>query len=199
MIYNLDELYRKAFGYIAPPYPAIGTRAENFVPFIKKGGNKKPFDLQVAEDKRKSSIGLLGNPIRLPLRLNGVLMPNEPLIEMNGSKSIVVTELAGGNYSVKENMGMNDWSVSIKGIITNEENPEMYPEAKVREMLKLIRNEFSLKCENELLKIYDINYLVVKDFRFPVTEGAMGWQAYSLECLSDIDVELELFDPSNPF
>lgn len=195
--FDINDLYRLMFGYIALPYPALGTRLANNIPFIRKGEDVNNQRISVDDGLLLGTYELskIGTPIRMSFRLAGIMLPNEPIVEISGGKSIVSTELVGGAGAIKENMGLNDWQISIKGIVVSDE-PDMYPEKEMREILEIINKQTSLKCENDLMRIFKINQLVIKDYRFPATEGAIEWQAYTLECLSDTDRELDFFDPS---
>jgi hypothetical protein len=195
--FDINDLYRLMFGYVALPYPALGTRLANNIPFIRKGEDVNNQRISVDDGLLLGTYELskIGTPIRMPFRLAGIMLPNEPIVEISGGKSIVSTELAGGAGAIKENMGLNDWQISIKGIVVSDE-PDTYPEKEMREILEIINKQTSLKCENDLMRIFKINQLVIKDYRFPATEGAIEWQAYTLECLSDTDRELDFFDPS---
>ena len=170
--FDLLDLYSKAFGFKALPF-----------------GKQKAFDFKV----EKTS--LLGTPLFMPCKLNDIELPNEPLIEISGSKSIVKTQLDGIDGTFKELYAMNDWIVIIRGIAAND-NSDEYPENEIRQIRQIYEQKNSVSCVCKLLSYFDINLLSIESLRLPAIEGAQSWQAYELICSSDKAFELEIKNKS---
>ena len=152
-------------------------------------------DIEVPNSPSAELASILGTPIVMPLTLDGVRLPNEPLISITGKKRIITTPIDGHNGSFKEFFANDDYRIVIRGIAVNEEEEEYYPEKIVRELRKLAEKPSALKVANKLLSYFNINQLVIEEYDFPAVEGGMGLQPYTFTCLSDESFELELKNP----
>ena len=182
--YNLSELYSQVFGLKALPYPLLV--AEN-------GFGKNPFS---ASRAREVVNAILGNKqsgysgqVMNALKINGILLPNEPMIDLGLTKNIVVTEMVNNAGTVKESMGLNDWSITIRGIIIGEDE-DVFPEREIKELRSIVENEGAVSVESEYLQLFDIFYLAVQSFTLPPMEGAMHIQPYEIKVISDKIIEL---------
>lgn len=119
-------------------------------------------------------------------------LPLEPLIDVRGDRAIVTTDLAGFPGSVKENMGRNDFRVTIRGFAISEDG---FPEGELENLIALFKEDTAIEVINEILnESYDIRRLVIKSASFPAVEGLFYAQAFQLECIEDADVELEFLN-----
>ena len=138
---------------------------------------------------------VLGTPLFFSLKIDGVQLPNEPLITVTGSKTIVKTQVAGGNFTVKEMMGLDDWKINVKGYAVREGAvrdrpgsglvPEDYPEEWLRALITLFNKNTALDCQCQLLSYFNITRLVMEDISFPAVAGAHGYFAYEFNAMSD--------------
>lgn len=179
IVYDLDTLYRQAFGkfIIYPGLTKPDKFAESYVPSALLGKNK-----------RKS---LLGTPIMMPLKLDDYKFPLEPLIEISISKAIVINQMVNAETNVLEDMGLDNFKMSIRGFLISEQ-PDVAPLAEVRKLMKIIRKRSSLKVSNELLNAFGIRELAILSARFADPPGGIEFKPYTLECISDEAVELKL-------
>ena len=184
---NYIDLLSKYFGsYVALPFP--GSRAEKVRVDILEGYNS-----QVYDQKQPAKFSALGLPIFMPCTIDGWELPNEPLIEIGGGKSIVRTELAGYAGSFKENMGLNDYEIIIRGVAINEESDD-YPEDLVRKLRAIYEKKESVTITSPLLGIFNINLIAIERLRLPANEGELNAQPFEIQCYSDNDIELILKD-----
>lgn len=182
---NPLDLYRKHFGFIGYPYP--GTRAEQArVDILKQAASG-------VATQRAASAKYLGVPIFMPCTIDGWQLPMEPLIELGGSKTIVRTPLAGYDGTVKENMGLNDYDITIRGIVVNEDSDD-YPEGDVLKLRQLLERKESLAIVSPLLGLFNITRIAIEDLKLPGEEGVLSYQPYQITGYSDFDVELLLRD-----
>lgn len=136
----------------------------------------------------------LGTAIFMPVRLGGLLLPNEPTVLIQGRKRIVQTALTGSTRkgSVKELISTEDYQVTIRGIALNYDSMKVYPEDIVKDLNDLyLRNE-SLVIESALTNLLGIYRLVIEQITFPEMIGIQHAQAYELKCMSDEDFILEI-------
>lgn len=188
MAANYFELVRKYFGsYVALPYP--GSKADQARVEINNLIATSPFYTQ----QQASKYSVMGTPIFMPCTIDGFDLPNEPLIEIEGGKSIVRTELTGYPGSVKENMGLDDYAIVIRGVAINEDSDD-YPEDLVRRLREIAEKKSSLTVRSPLLGIFNINLIAIERHRFPANEGELNAQPFEFQCYSDFDVELIIRD-----
>lgn len=189
---NPLDLYRKHFGsYVALPYP--GTRAEKVRVDILQSADVQKRDAATLAQQTPAPVFYMGTPIFMPVTLGGYQLPFEPLVEIGGSKSIVRTPLAGYNGTVKENMGLDDYAITIRGIVLNEYSDD-YPEAEVLRLRALFERKESLPIVCPLLGLFNISRLAIETLRLPAEEGVLHYQPYEITGFSDFDVESLLRD-----
>jgi hypothetical protein len=192
---NPLDLYRKHFGFVGLPYP--GTRAEQARVDILASADVEKRDAATIARKSPAPAHYLGTPIFLPVKLGGYQLPFEPLVEIAGGKSIVRTPLAGWNGSAKEDMGLDDYAITIRGIVLNEDS-EDYPEAEVLQLRALFEKKGSLDIVCPLLGLFNISRIAIENLRLPAEEGTLHYQPYEFTGYSDAEVELLLRDDLLP-
>lgn len=135
-----------------------------------------------------------GQSVFMPMRLGGVMLPNEPTIQISSRKNIVETVLSGSTRrgTVKELISIEDWSVVIRGVALNYKSKLVYPEDQVKALRDLYERNEALTVECALTSLLGIYRLVIKDFTLPEMTGIQHAQAYQFTCVSDEDFILEL-------
>lgn len=211
-IYNLNDLYRYVFNYVAPPFPIGGIPDPmNLLP-IKKAPDAALLGFPSDEEPKKLNgefvqDSMLGAELRMPTALRipekdkpWFKLPNEPIISLIGRKEVVVTPVIrtrderGRVYrgTVKEEMYIDDYTISIRGIAYNAEEDD-YPEDVMRQIR--IHTEFPgvLEIKNYLLNhIFNISLVVVNSYRYPRNEEMpFRGQAYEIGMLSDENFGIE--------
>jgi hypothetical protein len=192
--YDLNEVYRTVFGYTRPVYPTLliesGKVGYNPVGLFKS--------LRGAFDFASS----LGNDFALPTKLNGYQLPNEPTIRITGGKNIIETKLTRldsfgklNKANVLEEINQNNFRIRIQGIITNDEDPNDYPEQAVRQLSDIFLNSGSVKIENALCSLWGITSIAIENFDMREVRGGLSTQAYDIIGYSDEFVDLEIAEP----
>jgi len=135
-----------------------------------------------------------GRTIFMPMRLGGVILPNEPSISISSRKNIVETALAGSTRrgTVKELISIEDWQVTIRGIAINTKSKLVYPEDTVKGLRDLYEKNEALEVMCALTNLLGIYRLVITGFELPEMIGIQHAQAYQFTCVSDEDFLLEL-------
>ncbi|MCZ2128857.1 MAG: DUF6046 domain-containing protein [Bacteroidia bacterium] len=199
--YNIQQLLREAFGI-------VGVRSAYNQPLPSKHGVSGYNEIPSIELNEQTATSYLGTPIVMPVAfdevkwteiINGekkekslpqITMPPATLIDFSQAKVIEKTRIAGRNGTVKEYIGMDDWSIRLRGIIINEEKDEA-PE----ETIKLIKNlkncPVAIRILNPMCLWLDIYNVVVEDIDFPSLEGYPGAQPYTMNLSSDEIFELK--------
>lgn len=179
--FSLSQLYRDALGSDRGTQYDLPSNEDSAGQFVEMQRSLRATDL-------------LGRPLFLPVRLGGLLLDNEPTLRITGRKTIVKTRPIGSRRkgTVKEQIGIDDDLVLIRGIIVNQQNTREYPEDKVKALRDLIGRNEALTIECGLTELFGIYRVVIEEYDFPEIRGFQHAQAYELRCYSDEDFQLEL-------
>ncbi len=192
-LYNRESLFRELFG-ISARFVAVSAVNAG----VLLDGEMPAFgDIQVLETDQAIRQSELGHPIFSEVvfeRENGEQydVPNAPMIDCRLAKNIVRTSLLKRMGTVKELISADDWQVTIRGFLVDSD--DRYPINQVRELRQWFELEESLKVTSEILNEMGIYNLVLQELDLPDPENYSNFQAFTLSCLSDEPVELELND-----
>jgi len=136
----------------------------------------------------------LGQQLFLPVRIGDFLLPNEPTMTITAQKLIVKTGLVGSKRrgSVKELIRQEDYAVTIRGIMINQESRTVYPEDQLKQIHEAFLINESLPVESAITRLLGISRLTLERFSLPEMVGVQHAQAYELVCISDEDFELNI-------
>lgn len=112
------------------------------------------------------------------------------LLTVYQQKNIIKTPIQGRNGTVKEYISDGDYSVNIKGVLTSENGK--YPLGAVAELKKALNAPLALRLNSWFLQNLDINSVVVENYSFPQMEGYYSQQAFEINSISDLPVELKI-------
>jgi hypothetical protein len=193
--FNLKEITARAFlDYVGPAYPGflydVSTKGGKLK--IKKNGKK--IDLNSINASSFSGGKYF---LTLTLVYKGVdyELPNEPLISLGLSKTIVETATVGKyrKGTVKEYINTEDYTISIKGICFDEENPNAYPSKQVSTLRNMVEINEALEIKsNPFFTLFGIGKIVIKDIQFEDMMGQGGMQKYTISAISDQDFYADL-------
>jgi hypothetical protein len=184
--FNIKELLiRAAIDYVGPRFPEWWSK------------NKKKY--QLPDLKGINSKQLLGGKYFLTLKLSykgqNFELPNEPLISLGLTKTIVETATVGKyrKGTVKEYICTEDYSITIKGVCIDLDDPEIYPADQVGLLNDLLEINDALEVEsNPFLELFGIRKIVLKDIQFDEMIGESGLQKYTITAVSDQDFYADL-------
>lgn len=120
------------------------------------------------------------------------------LISVKQSKSIIKTKLPNRKGTVKEYIALDDYEVTIEGIISGVRGAfTIYPIDQVQDLVKLCEAPVSIQITSSYLNdLFDINYLVIEDYDISQEIGGMGQQKFTMSCVSDYGNDNNLiYDP----
>lgn len=137
---------------------------------------------------------------------NSFRFPIPPIVRLNKHKNVVMTPVAGRDYTVKEIIAAEDWKIAMTGIVVNEDFVQSsggdfqlpvqevgYPLDFLQELNNLCERNEALEVNCELFNILKIDRIVITDFE-PSLEGYHNAFAYTIQALSDTSFELELLE-----
>ncbi len=152
--------------------------------------------LEYGIERGRTSAGkaMLGRPVLVQeIRLDNLLLPLA-VITVSGRKNVITTAVAGKDFTVKEIISFEDWSIKIQGFVVEQDQGSFspFPSEKLTQQIKLFRRNQAVRVECEYLRLFDIHNLVLTDISFPDMAGTAGAFAYEFSALSDTPVDLEL-------
>ena len=183
---NIKELLlRASMDYVGPMFPLWWAK------------NQRRYQLPDLRTVNRSQ--LLGAKYFLQVRLShkGQVfeLPNEPIISLGLTKTIVETATVGKQRkgTVKEYICTEDYNISIKGICIDLDDPEVYPAAQVATLNDMFEINEALEVESNLFfELFGIRKIVLKDIQFEEMIGEAGMQKYSITAISDQDFYADL-------
>lgn len=110
------------------------------------------------------------------------------LVALSQPKRIIRTEIQGRDGSVKEYIGMDDYQVTIQGVITGTNGT--FPHLEVAELHKVLKAPITIPVVSAYLQLFDIFNLVVVDYSFDQEPGGYSKQNFIINAISDKPVEL---------
>lgn len=112
------------------------------------------------------------------------------LISLNQSKNIVKTQIQGRAGTIKEYVGLGDYSLSINGILTGSNGS--YPKDQLMALKTVLTAPISIPVVSWYLQMFDIDFIVIDGFDADQAEGAYSQQAFTINACSDTGVFIVL-------
>lgn len=191
----ISKVTQQATGFSLPPFIPIKTTV------VVKGSNAIEAS---AELKYKLQNGLVENtnwiiPLTFDtfsykdegntVTVDKFKLPIDPVISFR-SKNIIKRRYVAKKKkrgSIKEYWSLDDWEISITGVIIEEDKTTR--ENYIRQIRELCSVPCSIPIICELFNEMDIHNIAIEDYDFPFTPGEEN-QAFSLKCYSDDTYDL---------
>lgn len=183
--FDIKELVAKAhFDYIGPAFPSWweNNKRKFALPDLKSIGIVKPGQKYFTT----LTLSYKGEEFKLP---------NEPLMALSLSKTIVETATVGKyrKGTVKEYICTEDYQINIMGVCIDEDDADAYPSEQVDTLRRLFEINDALEVvSNPFLELFEIRKIVLKDMQIPEMVGQQGVQKYSFAAVSDQDFYADL-------
>lgn len=176
IVYDLNQLYRQTFGS---------------KPFVIQGFNE-----QVTQIKGSPLVAdFLGKEIWLPVRFvnldsavfgqSELLLPHT-VIDIDLRKTIVKTSLAERRGTVKELYSIDDYVITLKGFLIDEDR--VWPEQEIELLNKLWNLNEAIEFDNALTNAFleSDTRVVIEELKFPAVENGMKHiRPFSMKLESD--------------
>lgn len=188
------------------PFQSKGSRDRDAQ--RNKEVNRNPYDSKIPQGLPEDSglyLSLLGTPVISDLTFVGGSYTDEEtgrvinyrdvtqvtvLMQVSRPKIIVKTNITGSNGTVKEYINMDDFQVTINGIITGANG--IYPVEDVADLQAVCEAPVTIPVVSTYLQNLGIYSLVINDFSFDQEPGGYSQQNFTLNCISDKPIELVL-------
>lgn len=138
------------------------------------------------ETKTKGVFNSFGSTVDGPDRLRYEAV----LVTVSQSKKIIKTEIQGRDGTVKEYIGLDDYEVTVNGVITGANG--VRPIDQITALKKMLDAPISINVASTSLQLLGINSLVLESYELAEQEGSYSYQTFSLSFISDTQQELEL-------
>jgi hypothetical protein len=176
---DLKDIFRKTFGYEAPPAFQI-SQAPARLEYSSLGQPYYESDIF----KRESF---------LPVKLNGILIPFA-VLSVTEKKTIVSTAMPERSGSVHELVSIDDYQFNIKGLLVDEDGN--FPESGIIELHKVFKVNSSISLRSVTSDIFlsgEFDHkVVIKEVKWPASAGIEHAKAFEIDCESDQIFELEI-------
>lgn len=186
---SIAEIFEQAFGYkssaFEPKFKQLPYAVYEDEPYNKRSSaNGQPL---VSRDN-------LGREYYMPVGLGKVEL-HHPVIQVTSKKNIVETPLVERQGTVKELISIEDWEISIRGLIIDPNN--QYPEDDIKKLVDLFYRNEAVEIENAITDIMlkraerkGNNMVVINELNFPEVRGVMNVRPYELKLVSDTPFDL---------
>lgn len=112
------------------------------------------------------------------------------LIEINQTKNIVRTSIAGTNGSVKEYMSEGDFIINLKGVIVGDVANQRPDINKLNSLVAYLKAPLSIPISCRFLEELQITSVVIESYKLGQREGARNIIDIEINMLSDSVIEL---------
>jgi len=122
--------------------------------------------------------------------LNAPFTFETALIEVNQTKNIVKTSIAGQNGTVKEYMSEGDYIVNLKGVIVGDIANQRPDKNNLNDLVAFLNAPLTLPISCSFCEEFKINSVVVESYKFGQREGARNIIDIEINMISDSAIEL---------
>lgn len=118
--------------------------------------------------------------------------PDAVLIEATRAKDYIETKIAGAAGTVKEELSLDDYDITIKGVIINNENDD-YPTKAVEELMAVFERPLECGVQSKYLnRILKVQHLYFTNIELKQLEGYGSVQPFVLTAKSDNPIVFDL-------
>jgi len=112
------------------------------------------------------------------------------LIEVNQSKNIVKTAIAGTDGTVKEFMSEGDFMINLKGVIVGDIANNRPDINVLNSLIAYLKAPLSLPIYSSFLNEFNINSVVIENYKYAQREGTRNIIDIEIQMSSDSVIEL---------
>lgn len=116
------------------------------------------------------------------------------LIEVSQTRNIITTAVQGRNGTVKEYISDGDYQISVNGVISTKYNnvaPFESDITYINSVFAMLKANVAIPVACNFLDMFQINSMVVLDYKLNQIEGARNTIGFSMNCLSDEPFEIK--------
>lgn len=182
--FNLKKIFAEQFGY-APAQEPFKVE-ENQLIKRNEDGQYGPY---YAND-------LQGREVFMPVTIGGVFLPYT-WMSIAVARTVIETPLTERRGSVKEQIQLNDYLISLKGLAIGQNR--MFPEKEIEALKTLVERNETLDIKCPLTDIFLLtperggqDKVLIMNFNLNENVGKKHVRGYQMELISDQEFELEI-------
>ena len=114
------------------------------------------------------------------------------IISINSDRNLILTKVAGRDYSRKELVSNGDIEFSVSGVMSSG-LPDVYPANEIKKFIQVMQYKGVIEVNNQFLDQFNISKIVIKNFNLPQKEGYKNLQHYTFTAVGiqpDNEVEV---------
>lgn len=194
MEFNIAKVLVSALGYKGLPYPGVWFPSGKITgkePEYQYEGQAKDVrthsDLGSVLRKQDAQGRYYFMPVVLERKGKEYEIPNS-VISFTGKKNIVETAMVGRKGSVKELINIDDYEISIQGVVQSDD----FPEAELVELNELynINESVILKCALTNVFLEEDDKVVIKSLDVSDMKGTDSFVIIKMSLITDRNFEL---------
>jgi hypothetical protein len=112
------------------------------------------------------------------------------LLVVSQAKKIITTEIQGRDGTVKEYIGLDDYEVSINGIIVGSNGS--YPVNQMADLKRVLDAPVAIPVACTYLNNLGIQSLVIKEYTINQEAGSYSKQDFNITAMSETAIELQI-------
>ncbi len=196
--FNLQEILQNIVGYKGLPFPggwlpsakAGGYAGKDYTGLTQAGEKKELSDTGARLRKKDMNGRWYFMPVVFMHDGSEYEIPNA-IISIKGKKTIVETPMIGRKGTVKELVSIDDYEISIAGVIIDDDD---FPEDGLSNINELfnINQSVRLKCALTDIFMDDDDMVVITDLDCPEVKGIERARGIRINCKSDKNFELNI-------
>lgn len=194
--YEISQLFKLAFGVSSPVYLTVPIGKQRQKDIVYPSVEVK----EVEQDEARR-LSRFGTPIIFPMQFEAgdyreydkdakiitrnhesFWFPPATMVDFSQSKIVTRTTVAGGNGSVKEIFGFEDWDIRIRTLCITDGLTAREYEKRIIQWSKVVQ---SIKVIGDLFLDKDIHELVIENIDIKSLEGSPNVIPIELSCSSD--------------
>lgn len=113
------------------------------------------------------------------------------LLEVNQPKNIVKTQMAGRNGTVKEFISDGDYEIALTGMIVGKYAHQPLDFSVQQELRSVLSAPVALPIACNFLDLFQVNSVVITDYRIGQMEGIRNAMSVTINCVSDEAFEIQ--------
>jgi len=112
------------------------------------------------------------------------------IISVSRSKSSVVTKCVGTSRNIIQDLGLNPYHITIRGVLINSDGKTL-PYRQAKTLIDIYEAPGSMDIISEYLdRIYGVKTVYMNNIEFNLQEGDQNAIYFTIDCISDEPIEL---------
>ncbi len=145
-------------------------------------------------DSLPSPFSLLTRSV-YPIKLDGVKLPSNTTISVKARKNIIITDIPGGESTVKEQISRPDYDVSIEGVFAAKNNKSLLNQLDL--LVAIWQKNHSVQIICPYTEKFGIKQVAIQNFEAPPKKGFQSVMTFKFEALSDNATRREIQTKDN--